>query len=87
MRRQPPTRGVCRSCPECLPKHLGKDGVVAIVPIVVISQTDPLHGGREAWGFGVEEIQVGMLGTSTMLMETQAKSLICKSVACRQLRV
>lgn len=47
---------------ECLPKHLGKDGVVANVPIVVISQTDPLHGGREAWGFGVEEIQVGMLG-------------------------
>ena len=41
---------------ECLPKHLGKSGIVANIPVVVLSNIDAHHDGREVWGFDSEEV-------------------------------
>lgn len=72
---------------ECLPKHLGQDGTTANIPIVVLSQTDAMHGGRAAWGFGLEEVPEHMIadvyhaqgnpGKSHDLMEVCVTTAAC----------
>ena len=47
---------------ECLPKHLGKHNIVANVPVVVLSNIDAHHDGREVWGFDAEEVPHRLLG-------------------------
>jgi hypothetical protein len=47
---------------ECLPKHLGKSGIVANIPVVVLSNIDAHHDGREVLGFDAEEVPHHLLG-------------------------
>jgi hypothetical protein len=72
---------------ECLPKHLGKSGIVANIPIVVLSNVDAHHDGREIWGFDAEEVPHHLLsdiyhaqgnpGKATNLMEACVLTAAC----------